>query len=79
MLQEQEREREKEKERNDRRVNDPLISAVLTTLDWSLHIKHQCKKPFINCRDEYGNLYTIYPEFDEHRHAIPNTCYVYKE
>ncbi len=42
---------------------DPLITDVLATLDWEDRIVERCKKSWLGCRDEDGNLYTVYPEY----------------
>ena len=57
-----------------RRLFDPLITTVIETLDWKSH-----KNAWINCRDLKGNLYTIYPEYDENRKIQKNMFYVSKD
>jgi len=42
----------------------PLITEVLNTIDWLHHINVEKKRPFIDCRDEFGNMYTVSPFFD---------------
>ena len=48
-----------------RRTHDPLITDVIRSLDWHEHIYHKGNKPWIDCRDDRGVLYTVYPEMED--------------
>lgn len=62
---------------NLRRHQDPLITDVLKNTDWYEYLYINGKKPFIDCRDENGNLYTVYPEM-ENDTLVNDVFVVYK-
>lgn len=59
--------------------NAPLITEVLRDLDWQQHIVHGGRKCWITCRDEKGNRYTLYPQYDvEENVLLPNHFTIYR-
>ena len=61
-----------------RKQHDPLISDVLKTLDQNYHIYVLCKKPWYDYRDEEGNLYTLYPVYNDNK-LVPGLFDIFHE
>ena len=61
-----------------RKRHDPLITDVLRTLDWKEHIERLCKKHWVDCRDDNGNHYTLYPVYDTNGNLETNKFQIVK-
>jgi hypothetical protein len=60
------------------RESDPLLSDIILTLDWNYHVNERGKKPWIDCRDRNGNLYTVTPEYDHYGNIMKNVYVVHR-
>ncbi len=59
--------------------NSPFIDDVLAIVDWNHYINDRMKKPWISCRDKNGNLYTVYPQYNDHGDPINDVFVVHKD